>query len=144
MVPFFLHIFLLLFSILVLWKFSRLSLTHIFPIAKSILFFHSVLACCCYFNKLPQTGWFKTIEICFLSSGGLKSKIKVLSGFCSLQRLTEKIPWLCQLPVAPGIPWFLNVSLQPLPPQYIAFFSFVCLELNPLLPLAYEGMSNCI
>ena len=77
-----------------LWKFSRLSLTHIFPIAKSILFFHSLLACCCYFNKLPQTGWFKTIEICFLSSGGLKSKIKVLSGLCSLQRLTETIPWL--------------------------------------------------
>lgn len=38
-------------------------------------------------NKLPGTGWFETIEIYSLTSGGWKAEMKVLAGLHSFQSL---------------------------------------------------------
>lgn len=60
-------------------------------------------------NKLPQTGWFETIDIySFTCLEGQISKIKVLAGSHSLQRLWNGIlPCPFQFLVVPGVPWLV-------------------------------------
>lgn len=64
MVPFFFHIY---SSILHLCSERILQdcfkIVGIVSVARSVFFFYSVSDSCDYFNKLPQTEWFKTTEI---------------------------------------------------------------------------------
>lgn len=69
----------------------------------------------CFHNNLHQVLRLKTIEICSFGVGGWKSKIKLLSGLHSLQRLSGRI---CCFSSLWWLPPFLDraVSHQSLPP----------------------------
>lgn len=92
------------------------------------------VSCSCCNNKLLQTGWLKTIEICFLTVCKLEPWNQGVNRTMLPWKALGEYPSLpLQASVAPGTSWLVAASLPSLPA------SSLCLL--PCVSVSYKGLS---